>query len=385
VRTMGDRRHFLQCVGQGLFLLGSLTLLGSCRGGDRDRLSGRNGEHQPFAGLTGEEMDILSLASRAPSSHNTQPWTVRIVGPLHWTIGSAKERWLPAVDPQNREVMLSLGAFLENLTIAAQAHGHDVDLTVISKDPLDKEIVDVRLTKGPTRDVPLEKLKTRRTLRNGFLDKEISTDDLKYLSHHDERPHLVDVMMPHGFYFPNNSPHGKHLQERTIEANRKQAFRDPAQEELSHWIRWSRTEAEKHRNGLTSDTMEITGIARFYVRNFYDRTSVMSRSFREKTVDLVAQQVRTCGGWIVVTSQDSRVETLLEYGRVFEEMLLKTRERKIAIHPMTQTLEEAPERDLVARQLGLPGEIQWILRVGYVNSYPDPVSLRMPVQRFVAT
>jgi hypothetical protein len=129
--------------------------------------------------------------------------------------------------------------------------------------------------------------------------------------------------------------------------------------------------------------MEIGGIAGFYVRNFYDRKSVLSKSFRETTLDTVAKQVRTCGGWLVVTSQDSRIETLIEYGRVFEGMLLKIRERKIAIHPMTQMLEETPRRDEVAKALGLAGEVQWILRIGYLSSYPDPVSLRMPVSRLV--
>jgi hypothetical protein len=256
---------------------------------------------------------------------------------------------------------------------------------VIAKSPSDKDIVDIRLRKGQARGFPIEKIKTRRTVRNNFLDREITADDLRYITLHDKRPHLVEVMMPHGFYFPNRSPQGKHLQEGTIEANKKQAFRDPAQEELANWIRWSNKDAEEHRNGLTPDSMEIGGIAGLYVRNFYDRKSVLSKSFRDTTVDTVTKQVRTCGGWLVVTSQDSRIETLIEYGRVFEGMLLKIRERKIAIHPMTQILEETPARDAIAKELGLAGEVQWILRIGYLNSYPDPVSLRMPLSQLVIT
>jgi hypothetical protein len=336
-------------------------------------------------GLSRQEIDILYLASLAPSGHNTQPWTVRIVEPQHWIIGSARQRWLPAVDPQNRELLLSLGAFLENLIIAAEAHGFTVDIGMIAKSPSDKEIVDIRLKKGQVQEFPLEMITMRRTVRNGFSDREISDDDLKYITLHNKRPYLVEVMMPHGFYFPNNSPEGKYLQEGTIEANRKQAFRDPAQEELANWIRWSHKDAEEYRNGLTPDSMEIGGIAGFYVRNFYDRTSVLSKSFRETTVDTVTKQVKACGGWLVVTSQDSRIETLLEYGRVFEGMLLRIRERMIAIHPMTQMLEETPARDHIAKELGLAGEIQWILRIGYLRSYPNPVSLRMPLSQFIIT
>jgi hypothetical protein len=77
---------------------------------------------------------------------------------------------------------------------------------------------------------------------------------------------------------------------------------------------------------------------------------------------------------------------LLEYGRVFGNMLLRIRGRMIALHPMTQMLEERRlGRDQIARELGLKGEVQWILRIGYLKSYPDPVSLRMPISWFVQT
>jgi hypothetical protein len=76
---------------------------------------------------------------------------------------------------------------------------------------------------------------------------------------------------------------------------------------------------------------------------------------------------------------------LIEYGRVFENMLLKIREKMIATHPMTQMLEEENWKKKVAKELGITGEVQWILRTGYLKSYPDPVSLRRPVSWFVQT
>jgi hypothetical protein len=55
----------------------------------------------------------------------------------------------------------------------------------------------------------------------------------------------------------------------------------------------------------------------------------------------------------------------------------------IAIHPMTQMLEEEPWRKQITKELGLTGQVQWILRIRYLNSYPEPVSLRIPVSQFV--
>jgi hypothetical protein len=309
---------------------------------------------------------------------------VRIVEPKHWIIGSDKKRWLPAVDPENRELLLGMGAFIENLVLAGGASGYEVDIQIIAKNPLDPDIADIRLKKGKAVDFHLEKIRKRRTVRGGYTDQEIKREDLKYITKHDTKSCRVpNIPSPHSFYFPNHSPQGKYLQEGTIDANRKQAFRDPAQEELANWIRWSNQEAKQYRNGLTQESMEIKGMAGFFVRNFYDRESVLKKSFREQTVEIVSKQVKTCGGWLVITSADSKIPTLIEYGRVFQNMLLKIREKMIAIHPMTQMLEEEPWRKQIAKELGLTGEPQWILRIGYLNAYPEPVSLRMPIAQFV--
>ncbi len=381
-----NRRDFLKLSGEGAILLGGMSMMNACSGLGRNDLPQLNGEKESMKGLEKDEIEILYLASLAPSGHNAQPWLVRILGPKHWVIGSDKERWLPAVDPENRELLLGIGAFIENLVIAAGTFGYEADIQIVAKNPSDPDIADIRLKKGKTADFPLEKIRRRRTVRGGYSDQEIKAEDLKYVTNHDATSCRVpNVPSPHCFYFPNSSPQGKYLQEGTIAANRTQAFRDPAQEELANWIRWSNKEAKQFRNGLTPESMEIKGFAGWYVRNFYHRESVLKKSFREQTVDIVAKQVKTCGGWLVVTSADSKIPTLIEYGRVFENMLLKIREKMIVIHPMTQMLEEEAWKNKVAKELGITGEVQWILRIGYLKSYPDPVSLRRPVSWFVQT
>jgi len=378
-----NRRDFLRLSGEGILLLGGMSMMNACSGLGRNDLPQFNGEKESIKGFEKDDMEILYLASLAPSGHNTQPWVVRILEPKHWVIGSDKKRWLPAVDPENREMLLGIGAFLENMVLAAGTFGYSVDVKIIAKNRTDADIADIRLRKDKVQEFPVEKIKKRRTVRSNFLDQEIKGDDLKYITKHDTRLCLVQIQSPHSFYFPNNSPQGKYLQAGTIEANRAQAFRDPAQEELANWIRWSNKDAKQYRNGLTPESMEIKGIAGFFVRSFYDRQSVLKKSFRDQTVDVAAKQVKTCGGWLVVTSSDSSIPALIEHGRVFQNMLLKIRDKMIAIHPMTQMLEEKPWKDQVAKELGVTGEVQWILRISYLKSYPDPVSLRMPVSWFV--
>jgi len=64
-------------------------------------------------------------------------------------------------------------------------------------------------------------------------------------------------------------------------------------------------------------------------------------------------------------------------------MFLKIRDKNIAIHPMTQILEEATTKNQVNKSIGIADEIQFILRIGYLKNYPEPVTLRRPVSWFV--
>jgi len=129
--------------------------------------------------------------------------------------------------------------------------------------------------------------------------------------------------------------------------------------------------------------MEITGFAGWYVRHFYHRANILTEGFRKATVKSVMEQVKRHGGWLVITSEDSSVANLLETGRLFQRMFLRVRDRMIAVHPMTQMLEETQWKNSVADELGLAGRAQFILRVGYLEKYPDPVTLRRPVSSFV--
>lgn len=321
--------------------------------------------------LSPDETTILFHAALAPSGHNTQPWTVQVVEPGHWIIGTDKRRWLPAVDPANRETTLSMGAFLENLVIAAERLGYAIDYQVVASATTDPHLVDLKLRKASVVEYPIERLETRRTVRSDYTNDVIRGEDIQAVT--DKSPAFA--------YFARDTNPARYLAEATIEANRKQSYRDPAQEELADWIRWSKKDQERLRNGLTPAGMEITGIAGWYVRSFYNRDSVLKKGFRETAVKQVIERVKQGGGWLVISGETS-VASLIETGRQFQRMWLKLRERGIAIHPMTQILEETTNTESVAKELGIGNSPQFVLRIGYVKTYPNPVSPRMPVAWF---
>ena len=332
--------------------------------------------------LKPDEKEILFLASLAPSGHNTQPWFVQYLEPYHWIIGNDKNKWLPAVDPTQRETILSIGTFIQNLEYAASSFGYDCQWNLLAKTNQDERVMEVKLRKQELKNAfDIAKIKNRRTVRSNFLSNVLKPEDIKYLVN--SEPEFIH-------YLPVTSKESQFINEQTIVANRLQSdsyarrrHRNPAQQELADWIRFSTKDAEKYRDGLTTASMEIEGFSGWVVRNFYSQDNVMKKDFRETGLDKIKQEVSESAGWILITSKDNSVATLLETGRRMQRLFLKVREKSIAIHPMTQILEEASTRQTLNQSIGMSENIQFILRVGYVKNYPSPVSLRRPVDWFI--
>jgi hypothetical protein len=316
---------------------------------------------------------VLSRAARAPSSHNTQPWAVRILEKDLWTIGEDRGRRLGVVDPQERELVLSIGAFVEHLVIAAAAAGWQAGVSPASGEP-GGTLVEVRLrpAPGPSDVAVAAQIDRRRTLRKGYLDTGLQRADLDA---------LVEVLGPRARWFPRGSPESNHLADWAIASFERQTWSDPAQRELARWTRLGVDDCAA-ADGLTPDTMEIGGISRFYMRRFMDESSVMGKTFRQRGIEMTREEARRGAGWLVLSSTDESPAALVDAGRRFARMSLRLRERHLAAHPMSQVLEEDPWRGTLGRVLGLEGPPQFVLRIGYVERCADPVSLRRPVGAF---
>jgi hypothetical protein len=368
-----DRRHFIMlATGTVIGIGGAYYLLNDRSNFTRADLNPNGADIIP---LKADEREILLLATLAPSGHNTQPLFIKYIEPYHWIICNDKTRWLPAVDPIQRETMLSVGAFMQNLEYAASHFGYETFSSVTATCNQDEQIVDVILKKaGNIATYDIERIIKRRTVRSNFSSEELKKDDAAYLI--EDNSEVIT-------YIPNTAKEYGYLNEQTIDANRIQSYRDSAQSELSEWIRFSSKDAAAHRDGLTMASMEIEGVSGWVLRNYYNKSDVMKPDFREQNVETVKQQVSQSAGWLVIRSKGNGVEALLEAGKCYQRLGLKVREKNIAIHPMSQILEETVTNKLLKDMIGTSDEIQFLLRVGYLKNYPDPVSLRRNIENFI--
>jgi len=367
------RRDFLGKAAGGLLALYTAPLLTGCGGVIRNKTA-----VNPFFTDISLKTDknsaaILHYASLAPSGHNAQPWSVKLNSPSEWIISADPRRRLPAADPDNRALLLGIGAFLENLSLAANAHGYEADIKIIAENTFDTTIAKVTLQAAKPLDYPLERIEMRRTVKNGLLANEFKRDDINAMS---------QAVGHNIIYFPRTSKHSQCIEEAQGDAYRIQTHRLAAAAELREWFRLNDREALKYRDGLTTEGMEITGIKGWYIRHFMTPEDMLSDFSKKTSIAMNEELVRQGAGWIVITSKSHHVADIIEAGRKFERMALIVRERKIALAPMTQLLVEKTGQELFASHHKAQIIPQMVLRVGYLDHYPDPVSLRRPVHWF---
>jgi hypothetical protein len=371
-----SRRQFLKAMGVGSLWMGAGTFFPSCGGVTRSTLFAKAQIDSYIFGLDDRDEKILQYASLAPSILNIQPWHVCLADRRKWVISIDPTRTAPAIDPGNREILLSIGAFVENLSIAAAANGLRAEVSIIAPSPFDKNIVQITFTHKPPIDYPLKRLELRRTVKKGFLDKPLTLETEYALTAADKE---------HFFYFPRGTEHAACIRDRVIEQYRSQLDRQEAQAEIIKWMRFSDEDAEKYLDGLTLEGMEIGGIPGWYLRHFAEPPDFLKPGYRDKTLDYIAVLAQEGAGWIVITSSDKSVSSLIEAGRSFERMALLARENNVALHPMSQCLEEKTGMDQILSSHSDEFHPQFILRVGYLDAYPEPVSLRRPINWFLQT
>ena len=75
--------------------------------------------------LRSEEIEhLVFMATHAPSVHNTQPWRFTAT-PSSLVLSQDTNRQVHVIDPWGRELLMSCGAALDHLEVAARAIGLD--------------------------------------------------------------------------------------------------------------------------------------------------------------------------------------------------------------------------------------------------------------------
>jgi nitroreductase len=111
--------------------------------------------------------DLIALATRAPSVHNTQPWQWCVAGE-RVILFADSSRQLRYADPDRRDLVISCGAALHHLQVAAAATGWKTRVRRMPNPDNDAQLADISFhPESPSADdiAALDALIGRRTDR----------------------------------------------------------------------------------------------------------------------------------------------------------------------------------------------------------------------------
>lgn len=310
---------------------------------------------------------LIEHAIRAPSGHNTQPWLFSIEKD-GITISPDLTRRLPVVDPQNRELFISLGCAAENLHLAARHHGY-ADTISIS----DAGEIHITLTPqdGIQPDPLFEQIPVRQTNRSACDGRSLSQELLDGI--------IAQAQIPgvHLQTWDRSSSGFGRLAELVMVGNLTQLDNEAFRNELLSWIRVNRAQSNRTRDGLSYAVMGAPNLPAWITRPITRRAL---NGEKQNRVD--RKKIASSSHLLLLTTDRDDPAAWVEAGRVLQRTLLLLSWHGIAHAHINQPCEVPALRNRIGHELGLHSVYpQILLRLGYAE--PMPCSKRRPVEQVI--
>jgi nitroreductase len=301
---------------------------------------------------------LLRYAILAPSSHNSQPWEF-VVEDDTIEIHAAEDRWLDVTDPDRRELYLSLGCAIENLSVAAEHFGTGVDI-VYHDDTSPAAVVSLQPSGEPSSRRPaglFGAITERFTNHHLFEDdplEEVVRQRLRECALEDS---VTAVLV-------DDADAKRSVAELQAEADRRQMEDPEYRNELGHWI----------GIGALGDGWLKARIGQAVVAHL----DIGDREARKNSK--LVQSAPVLG--VLVTDSDDP-SARVTAGQVFERMSLAATGEGVAVHPMSQTLERPEMRETLADIVDADGALpQHLFRLGYAGAEQEHTP-RWPLEKFL--
>ena len=276
-------------------------------------------------------------------------------------------RRLPAVDPQNRELLLSIGVFTENLSLAAGGYGDDLQVQVLASKPTDEGNSQSSFKKRAGGCLPLEpdclpphgprRPQAGRSSKKRYIEKlaEESSPQL-FLFSAGQRAREVPDRMGHRIPSGTNAIGTK--PKRGSPPGSASATRRP----------------RSSRDGLILESMEITGIFRMVGEAIVRAKDVLNgvspaRDRRD------GEDAREGGGWRDRDQPGEKVSDLIETGTIPKKCFSGPGSQYChPFHDRSARRGKMAKRKIPANRMD-PRYPPVRSAGGYLDRYPEPVSL----------
>lgn len=320
----------------------------------------------PWSGpLRDQVIFLLGYAILAPSGHNTQPWLFKLKG-AGVEVRADRQRALPVVDPQDRELAISCGAAVGTLEVAARRFGLDVTVNVATEGRDPDLLAQVEVAKGgPASEGEIalfDAILHRRTTRSAFAMEPLSSDLLR--SCRDEAAALgvaFDAIV---------DENGKRAVAELVAEGDRLQFEDPRfRRELALWVRSRRLGSKDGMSGASFGMPDVLSpVGRLVIRTFdmgdgvaaADENKILSAT---PALGLLSSPTDEEADWFAT-------------GRALSRVLLSLTASGLTASYLNQPIETDGLRPKLRDLASCSGNPQILLRMGRAGEMPEPTARR---------
>lgn len=331
---------------------------------------------------------FAAWAIQAPNSHNRQPWLIRLDkdgGPNSGlTLFCDLDRRLPVTDPFDRQILISLGCFVELFRITAAEEKTGVEITMFPdgepQPRLDRRpIARLVLTPGTATADPLfAAAGARRSTKQPFDTTNPPTPaELAQLR--------ASLIAPDTFGATSDPGMTARLRDITIEAGKAESLTPRTHQETVDLIRLGRAEITAYPDGVALGGPMIEELLAKGLLKLTDLTDPSSNAFQMMLKLQVDTALATPAYVWTITKGNSR-KTQLMAGRDWLRLNLAATQLGLGFHPMSQCLQEFPEMaksyaDIrTALNVQSDQTVQLLARLGRTVGQTVRSALRWPVE-----
>jgi hypothetical protein len=296
---------------------------------------------------------LIAIAARAPSVHNTQPWRFRVDGTAVELYADLSRKL--RTDQGGREMLISCGAAVFGLRLAARSLGYQPAVEILPDPASRRLLARVRLSAGEPMTAQeselLDAIPHRHTHRDAFAPGPLPDGLLRGLKQ-DARAEGARLAIV-------DSDASYEVLADIVATVADQDRGDPAAEE-EIW-RWSRSEGDPSRDGVPAHAFGSGGDPEpgMLASRDFDLGRGLGRLAGPGTVPAVTA--------VLVTPSDTRADWLV-VGQALQRLLAHAASAWVFANLSSQPLQSAAARRVVKDRLGIEGVPQMIMQLSPARS-----------------
>lgn len=310
-------------------------------------------------GYDDPRLNALSFALLAPNPHNLQPWQVGLEGPDTVLIHRDPARRLPETDPYDRQITIGLGCFVEQMVLAAGAGGHTADLSLYPEGD-DGPVARAVFVEGGEADPLSAQIMARRSCKEPFEATPLTA------AHANELELFADIY--------TDAPMVEALKRLTWAAWEVEAMTPRTMMESVDLMRFGKAEIEANPDGIDLGGPMLESLMLAGLLSREAQSDPESAGFQQG-VEIYREMLNATPAYAALVSAGNTRADQIEAGRRWLRLNLKCAALGVALHPVSQCLQEYPEMaDHYAtahKRLARPGQtVQMLGRLGYGPQVP---------------